>query len=148
MTFTSVRPTHLGLLLLCVYVLQAVHDEANDSSPEADFNRVLSPESPPAIYLLSPKAMETAGCIIRFEEEQREKAKVRQRSQNAAVWLMFRQGDCKLHRIENLKFMRLLLLVTTVTVLIIEDTRRILSRVLSLILSRLLYYQASEHFLV
>uniref|UniRef100_A0AAQ4QNW9 mRNA export factor GLE1 n=1 Tax=Gasterosteus aculeatus aculeatus TaxID=481459 RepID=A0AAQ4QNW9_GASAC len=31
----------------------------------------------PSISLLSPKAMETAGRIIKFEEEQREKAKVR-----------------------------------------------------------------------
>lgn len=37
---------------------------------------VCSPASLPAISLLSPKAMETAGLIIKFEEEQREKAKL------------------------------------------------------------------------
>jgi len=58
-------------------VLQAVGDEAKDEDPEEDDADVHSPASPPAISLLSPKAMETAGRILRFEEEQREKAKVR-----------------------------------------------------------------------
>lgn len=35
------------------------------------------PASPPAISLLSPKAMQVAGCIIRYQQQQREKAKVR-----------------------------------------------------------------------
>lgn len=61
----------------CVNVLQVVSDEAKDEDPEADVSKVSSPVSPPAISLMSPKAMETAGRIIRFEEERREKAKVR-----------------------------------------------------------------------
>ncbi|XP_056274209.1 mRNA export factor GLE1 isoform X2 [Pseudoliparis swirei] len=55
---------------------QAVGDEAKDEDPEEDDADVHSPASPPAISLLSPKAMETAGRILRFEEEQREKAKM------------------------------------------------------------------------
>ncbi|MEQ2208526.1 hypothetical protein XENOCAPTIV_004910 [Xenoophorus captivus] len=57
----------------------AVSDETRDESPEADISEVSSPSPPPAISLLSPKAMEMAGRIIRFEEDQREKAKVRLR---------------------------------------------------------------------
>ncbi|XP_013870068.1 mRNA export factor GLE1 [Austrofundulus limnaeus] len=53
---------------------QAVGEEVKDESP--DVREVSSPVSPPAISLLSPKAMETVGRIIRFEQEQREKAKV------------------------------------------------------------------------
>ncbi|XP_049435355.1 mRNA export factor GLE1 [Epinephelus fuscoguttatus] len=55
---------------------QAVSDEAKDEDPEADVSEVSSPTSLPAISLLSPKAMETAGRILKFEEQQREKAKV------------------------------------------------------------------------
>ncbi|GLD61418.1 nucleoporin GLE1 [Lates japonicus] len=55
---------------------QVISDEAKDEDPEADVSEVSSPVSPPAISLLSPKAMETAGRIIRFEEERREKAKM------------------------------------------------------------------------
>lgn len=47
-----------------------------DESPEADVSGVSSPTSLPAISLLSPKAMEMAGCIIKVQEEHREKAKV------------------------------------------------------------------------
>lgn len=36
-----------------------------------------SPASQAALSLLSPKAMEIEGCIIKFEQEQREKARVR-----------------------------------------------------------------------
>ncbi|XP_070760483.1 mRNA export factor GLE1 [Enoplosus armatus] len=43
---------------------------------KADVSDVSSPASLPAISLLSPKAMEMAGRIIKFEEEQREKAKM------------------------------------------------------------------------
>lgn len=60
-------------------MLQAVGEDVKDESPEADVSEVFSPVSPPAISLLSPKAMETAGRIIRFEQEQREKAKVKLR---------------------------------------------------------------------
>ncbi|XP_040898513.1 nucleoporin GLE1 [Toxotes jaculatrix] len=58
---------------------QAVNDEAKDEDPEAGVSEVSSPASPPAIFLLSPKAMDTAGCIIKFEEEHREKAKMEHR---------------------------------------------------------------------
>ncbi|KAM4578697.1 mRNA export factor GLE1 [Fundulus diaphanus] len=51
--------------------LAKLHDETRHESPDAS-----SPASPPAISLLSPKAMETSGLIIRIREEQREKAKV------------------------------------------------------------------------
>lgn len=47
-----------------------------DESPEADVSGVSSTTSLPAISLLSPKAMEMAGCIIKVQEEHREKAKV------------------------------------------------------------------------
>lgn len=55
---------------------QCFSDEAKDDDPEADVSEVSSPASLPAISLLSPKAMEMAGRIIKFEERQREKAKV------------------------------------------------------------------------
>ncbi|XP_040011955.1 nucleoporin GLE1 [Xiphias gladius] len=55
---------------------QAVSDEAKDDDPEAGVSELSSPASLPAISLLSPKAMETAGRIIKFEEEHREKAKM------------------------------------------------------------------------
>ncbi|KAE8291750.1 Nucleoporin GLE1 GLE1-like protein [Larimichthys crocea] len=54
---------------------QAFSEEAKDDDPEADVSEISS-ASLPAISLLSPKAMETAGRIIKFEEEQREKAKL------------------------------------------------------------------------
>ncbi|XP_068455006.1 mRNA export factor GLE1 isoform X2 [Clinocottus analis] len=53
---------------------QAVSDEAKDEDPEEDVSKVHSCASLPALSLLSPKAMETAGRIIKFEKEQREKA--------------------------------------------------------------------------
>lgn len=55
---------------------QSVSDETRDGDPDTDASDVCSPASLPAISLLSPKAMETAGLIIKFEEEQREKAKL------------------------------------------------------------------------
>lgn len=58
-------------------MLQAVSDELQDEDAEADVSVVPSPTSPPAISLLSPKDMETAGCILKAEELCREKAKVR-----------------------------------------------------------------------
>lgn len=61
-------------------VLQALSDEARDEDLEADVSEVSSPASLPAISLLSPKAMELAGLIIKIEEETREKAKVRHKS--------------------------------------------------------------------
>ncbi|XP_034547368.1 nucleoporin GLE1 [Notolabrus celidotus] len=53
---------------------QALSDEVKDE--DADISDVSSPVSLPSISLLSPKAMETAGQILKFEEKQREKAKV------------------------------------------------------------------------
>lgn len=52
---------------------------SQDESPEPDDGamELSRPASPPAISLLSPKAMETAGCIIKFQQQQQEKAKVR-----------------------------------------------------------------------
>lgn len=52
---------------------------SQDESPEPDDGamELSRPASPPAISLLSPKAMEMAGCIIKFQQQQREKAKVR-----------------------------------------------------------------------
>ncbi|XP_047448014.1 mRNA export factor GLE1 [Mugil cephalus] len=56
---------------------ETVTEETKDENPEADnILQVSSPVSPPVISLLSPKAMETAGHILRLKEEQREKAKL------------------------------------------------------------------------
>ena len=59
--------------------MQAIGNEVKDENPEADVTNVSSPASLPAVSLLSPIAMETEGCIIKFEQEQRKKAKVSQR---------------------------------------------------------------------
>uniref|UniRef100_A0A7N8WLC3 mRNA export factor GLE1 n=1 Tax=Mastacembelus armatus TaxID=205130 RepID=A0A7N8WLC3_9TELE len=55
---------------------EAVSDEVKDDNSETDVSEASSPATLPAMSLLSPKAMETAGHIIRFEEEHREKAKM------------------------------------------------------------------------
>nr|XP_046241837.1 mRNA export factor GLE1 [Scatophagus argus] len=55
---------------------QALSDEVRGEDQEADVSEVSSPASPPALSLLSPKAMETAGRIVQFEQKQREKAKM------------------------------------------------------------------------
>ncbi|KAG7490961.1 nucleoporin GLE1 [Solea senegalensis] len=55
---------------------QVVSDEVKDEDPDMDVGEVSSPASSSAISLLSPKAMEVAGRIIKFEEEHREKAKM------------------------------------------------------------------------
>uniref|UniRef100_A0A3B5M1F4 mRNA export factor GLE1 n=1 Tax=Xiphophorus couchianus TaxID=32473 RepID=A0A3B5M1F4_9TELE len=59
-------------------MLPALNDETRGESPEEreDVSEVPAPPSPPAISLLSPRAMETAGHIIRFQKKQQEKAKV------------------------------------------------------------------------
>ncbi|PWA17072.1 hypothetical protein CCH79_00013270 [Gambusia affinis] len=57
-------------------VQPALNDETRGKSPEGDVSEVPAPPSPPAISMLSPRAMETAGHIIRFQKEQQEKAKV------------------------------------------------------------------------
>ncbi|KAM6931335.1 mRNA export factor GLE1 [Xenentodon cancila] len=85
---------------------QAVGEEVEDESPEADVSQVSSPACPPAISLLSPKAMETAGCILRFEEEQREKAKLalrqRQEMQDKLVVAVAISESEQLKRFEEL----------------------------------------------
>ncbi|XP_038162447.1 nucleoporin GLE1 [Cyprinodon tularosa] len=63
--------------------LQQVSHKEKDESPETDVREDSSPSPPLAISLLSPKAMETAGCIIRFQEAQREKAKAALRERQA-----------------------------------------------------------------
>lgn len=57
--------------------LQTCGVEVKHESPGPDFSQDSGPVSSPAISLLSPKAMEMAGQILRFQEEQRERAKVR-----------------------------------------------------------------------
>lgn len=47
---------------------------------ETEAMELSSPASPPAISLLSPKAMQVAGCIIRFQQQQHDKAKVTRES--------------------------------------------------------------------
>lgn len=80
------KRTFLGVFLLLfqvsgslpkLSVQPALNDETRGESPEADVSEVPAPPSPPAISMLSPRAMETAGHIIRFQKEQQEKAKVR-----------------------------------------------------------------------
>lgn len=58
-------------------MLQALSDEARDEDLVANDSEVSSPASLPAISLLSPKAMDMARHIIKFEKEHRTKAKVR-----------------------------------------------------------------------
>ncbi|XP_034728778.1 nucleoporin GLE1 [Etheostoma cragini] len=55
---------------------QVVSDEAKDEDSEGDVSEVSSPALLPGISLLSPKAMVMTGRIIKFEVEQREKAKM------------------------------------------------------------------------
>lgn len=84
---------------------QALSDDAKDEDPEADFNEVSSPASLPTISLLSPKAMETTGRIIKFEEEQREKAKMalklRQEMQEKLVAAVVSSESEQLKRFEE-----------------------------------------------
>ncbi|XP_008298095.1 mRNA export factor GLE1 [Stegastes partitus] len=81
-------------------------DETKDENPEEDVSEVSSPALLPAISLLSPKAMETAGRIIRFEEEHREKAKValrlRQEAQEKLVVSVASAESEQLKRFEEL----------------------------------------------
>ncbi|XP_067428730.1 mRNA export factor GLE1 [Thunnus thynnus] len=88
-----------------VNALQAGSHEAKDEDTEADVGEVSSPASLPAISLLSPKAMETAGRIIKFEEEQREKAKValklRQEVQEKLMAAVASSGSEQLKRFEE-----------------------------------------------
>ncbi|XP_017283254.1 nucleoporin GLE1 [Kryptolebias marmoratus] len=83
---------------------QAGSEEVKDGSP--DVSEVSSPVSPPGISLLSPKAMETAGRIIWFENEQREKAKAalrqRQEMQEKQVAAVANAESEQLKRFEEL----------------------------------------------
>ncbi|XP_037536094.1 nucleoporin GLE1 [Nematolebias whitei] len=100
------RTTSLSPLSFRNGHIQAVGEEVKDESPEADVREVFSPGSPPAISLLSPKAMETAGRIIRFEQEQREKAKMalrqRQEMQEKLVVVVANAESEQLKRFEEL----------------------------------------------
>ncbi|XP_031590723.1 nucleoporin GLE1 isoform X1 [Oreochromis aureus] len=85
---------------------QTLSDKVKDESPEADVSGVSSPTSLPAISLLSPKAMEMAGCIIKVQEEHREKAKlalrVRQEMQENLVVAVASAESEQLKRFEEL----------------------------------------------
>lgn len=72
----SIPDTNNKYTTLCaVPPLRTESEQTADEDPAADVCEDSSPVSVPSISLLSPKAMETAGCIIKFEQEQREKAK-------------------------------------------------------------------------
>uniref|UniRef100_A0A8C6M8V4 mRNA export factor GLE1 n=1 Tax=Nothobranchius furzeri TaxID=105023 RepID=A0A8C6M8V4_NOTFU len=88
-------------------VLQTVCDEVQSESPEADdVSDVSNPVPLPVMSLLSPKAMETAGCIILFEEGQRKKAKMalrlRQEEQEKLVEAAANAESEQLKRFEEL----------------------------------------------
>ncbi|KAM3611433.1 uncharacterized protein V6R79_018474 [Siganus canaliculatus] len=73
----SIPDTSFKYTTLCaVPPLWTESEQTADEDPGADVCEDSSPVSVPSISLLSPKAMETAGCIIKFEQEQREKAKI------------------------------------------------------------------------
>ncbi|XP_030000247.1 mRNA export factor GLE1 isoform X2 [Sphaeramia orbicularis] len=84
---------------------QVVSNEANHTDPEADVSDMSGLPSPPAISLLSPKAMEMAGRIIRFEEEKREQAKMafrlRQEQQEKLVASVVTSESEQLKRFEE-----------------------------------------------
>uniref|UniRef100_A0A1A8FML5 mRNA export factor GLE1 n=3 Tax=Nothobranchius korthausae TaxID=1143690 RepID=A0A1A8FML5_9TELE len=86
---------------------QTVCDEVQSESPEAgDVSDVSIPAPLPVMSLLSPKAMETAGCIILFEEGQRKKAKtalrLRQEEQEKLVEAAANAESEQLKRFEEL----------------------------------------------
>uniref|UniRef100_A0A3Q4MW54 mRNA export factor GLE1 n=1 Tax=Neolamprologus brichardi TaxID=32507 RepID=A0A3Q4MW54_NEOBR len=101
------KKEHLGpdLLTVCGNAVFFC-DKVKDESPEADVSGVSSPTSLPAISLLSPKAMEMAGCIIKVQEEHREKAKlalrVRQEMQEKLVAAVASAESEQLKRFEEL----------------------------------------------
>ncbi|XP_042344836.1 nucleoporin GLE1 isoform X2 [Plectropomus leopardus] len=101
----NARPAALSAAPLKTEREQAVSDEAKDEDPEADVSEVSSPASLPAISLLSPKAMETAGRILKFEEQQREKAKMalrlRQETQEKLVAAVASSESEQLKRFEE-----------------------------------------------
>uniref|UniRef100_A0A672ZAN3 mRNA export factor GLE1 n=1 Tax=Sphaeramia orbicularis TaxID=375764 RepID=A0A672ZAN3_9TELE len=92
----------------CVNGVQSAAEpdnEANHTDPEADVSDMSGLPSPPAISLLSPKAMEMAGRIIRFEEEKREQAKMafrlRQEQQEKLVASVVTSESEQLKRFEE-----------------------------------------------
>uniref|UniRef100_H3DH43 mRNA export factor GLE1 n=1 Tax=Tetraodon nigroviridis TaxID=99883 RepID=H3DH43_TETNG len=81
-------------------------DEATDENPEEGDSIISSPTSPPSISILSPKAMEMADCIIKFEKKQREKAqmalRLREEIQKKMVAEVARSESEQLKRFEEL----------------------------------------------
>uniref|UniRef100_A0A674NPA1 mRNA export factor GLE1 n=1 Tax=Takifugu rubripes TaxID=31033 RepID=A0A674NPA1_TAKRU len=81
-------------------------DEETDGHAKEDDVIVSSPTSPPSISLQSPKAMEMAGCIIKFEKKQREKAqmalRLREEMQKKMVAEVARSESEQLKRFEEL----------------------------------------------
>ncbi|XP_019966756.1 mRNA export factor GLE1 [Paralichthys olivaceus] len=82
---------------------KALSDEAKDEDPETD--EISSPAPPPAISLMSPKAMEIIGSIIKIEKEYREKAQMalrqRQEMQEMFVAELVSSGSEQLKRFEE-----------------------------------------------
>ncbi|XP_062237555.1 mRNA export factor GLE1 [Platichthys flesus] len=80
-------------------------DEAKDEEPGTDDSEVSSPLPPPAISLLSPKAMEITGRIFKIEKEYREKAQAalrqRQEMQEKFVAELVSSGSEQLKRFEE-----------------------------------------------
>ncbi|XP_028269229.1 mRNA export factor GLE1 [Parambassis ranga] len=105
-TFSAATPLKSERNPTSVLSCRAVSDDMNDETTEADVSEVSSPVSLPAISLLSPKAMETAGCIVRFEEKHREKAKLalrlRQEVQEKLVAAVANAESEQLKRFEEL----------------------------------------------
>lgn len=81
-------------------------DESKDSEEPLYSASVSSPPPTTGLSLLSPKAMETAGRIIRFQEETREKAKLalrrRQEEQEKLVAAVVSSESEQLKRFEEL----------------------------------------------
>lgn len=83
---------------------QVTSEAVTDTEPPLDVG--LSPPPTTGLYLLSPKAMETAGRIIRFEEETKNKAKLavcrRQEEQEKLVASVVSSESEQLKRFEEL----------------------------------------------
>ncbi len=80
---------------------QALSVEGRDGDPEADVSEVSSPASLLAIPLLSPQAMEVAGHIIKFEEQKREKAKVRCEDDSLSHEVNLKAFCLKMHELDS-----------------------------------------------
>lgn len=83
---------------------QVASEASTDAEPPVDL--VLSPPPATGLFLLSPKAMKTAGCIIQFEETTRDKAKLavrrRQEEQEKLVAAVASSESEQLKRFEEL----------------------------------------------